>query len=114
MARVTVPAVNTELAQRGIQAILYKERGYFMFRGPDVTEWLNRTVQADKVSDLSMEQWLAAYDDLKRQNAAILKKTPSPRRGQTRKATPPAPRGPKAAPSSKSSPADKGRRRRPK
>ena len=33
--------------------------------------WLDRTVQVARVSDLSVEDWVKAYQDLKRKNAEI-------------------------------------------
>jgi hypothetical protein len=69
--RVTINAVNQELAKRDIQATLANGGGYFFFRGPDVNSWLDRTVQVSKISDLTVDQWLQAFKDLKRKNQEI-------------------------------------------
>jgi hypothetical protein len=42
--RVTIKAVNQELAKGDIQATLANGSGYFFFGGPDVNAWLERTV----------------------------------------------------------------------
>jgi hypothetical protein len=33
--------------------------------------WLDRTVQVSKISDLTLDQWLSAFKDLKRKNQEI-------------------------------------------
>jgi hypothetical protein len=63
--------VNAALAAHGHDAILVKAGGYFFFRGPEVNAWLDRTVQIPKISDLSVEEWLRAFLDLKRKNQEI-------------------------------------------
>jgi hypothetical protein len=84
---VTINAVNQELAQRDVQATLANGGGYFFFRGPDVNAWLDRTVQVSKISDLSVDDWLKAFSDLKRKNeeiARVGKSTPKRRRAGQR------------------------------
>ena len=71
--RVTMRAVNQELAKRDIQATLGNGGGYFFFRGPDVNTWLARTVQVSKISDLTLDGWLQAFRDLKRKNQEIVR-----------------------------------------
>lgn len=72
MSRVTLPAVNAEFAKRGIEAFLAKDAGYFLLRGPAVTEWLNRSVAVEHIGDLSLEQWVDAYRKLERENRQLL------------------------------------------
>ena len=69
--RVTLKAVNQELAKRNIEAMLVNGGGYFFFRGRYVNDWLDRTVQVSKISDLTMDQWLEAFNDLRRKNQEI-------------------------------------------
>jgi hypothetical protein len=69
--RVTVKAINQELAKRDIEAMLVNGGGYFFFRGPAVNSWLDRTVQVAKVSDLTLDQWVQVFKDLKRKNEEI-------------------------------------------
>jgi hypothetical protein len=70
-SRVTVSAVNAALAERGHEAILARAGGYFLFRGPDANDWLDRTVQLRRVGDLSVAEWVQAFRDLKQKNAEI-------------------------------------------
>jgi hypothetical protein len=69
--RITLPAVNRELAKRGHRAMLTKVDGYFYFRGGEATDWLDRTVQVPTLNSLTIEQWLAAFADLKKKNQQI-------------------------------------------
>jgi hypothetical protein len=68
---VTIKAVNQELGKHEIKTILVNGGGYFFFRGLDVNAWLDRTVQVSKISDLSLDGWLRAFNDLKRKNQEI-------------------------------------------
>ena len=51
--RVTLKAVNAELAKRGHHAMLVNGDGYFYFRGGETTDWLDRTVAVPKISSSS-------------------------------------------------------------
>jgi hypothetical protein len=68
--RVTLKAINAELAKRGHQAMLEKGDGYFYFWSGDAANWLDRTVRVPTLSSLTLEQWLQAFQDLKK-NAEI-------------------------------------------
>lgn len=70
-SRVTLRVVNAALAARGINGVLVKADRYFFFRGAEANSWLDRTVQVARVSDLSVEDWVKAYQELKRKNAEI-------------------------------------------
>lgn len=70
-ARLTLPVVNHELTQKGYQARLEKASGYFYFVGGEATDWLDRTVPAKKISDLSLQQWLAEFLRLRKLNAEL-------------------------------------------
>jgi hypothetical protein len=59
------------LAKRGVEAMLVNGGGYFFFRRPAVNSWLDRTVQVGDVSDLTLDQWLQLFKDLKRKNEEI-------------------------------------------
>jgi len=71
-ARITLKAVNDELARLGYDARLEKAGGYFYFWTGEAAEWLDRTVQAEKISQLTLEQWVAEFERLKKTNAEIL------------------------------------------
>jgi hypothetical protein len=70
--RLTVKAINEELAKRGSGARLEKGDGYFYFSGGEATDWLDRTVNAHSLSSLSLDQWMAEFDRLKTLNKDIL------------------------------------------
>ena len=64
---------NTELARRGSTAVLARGDSYFNFQLGEAADWLDRTVQAPTLSSLSLEQWIAEFDRLKKLNADIMK-----------------------------------------
>ena len=78
--RVTVRAVNDELAKRGHKAMLVQGDGYFYFRGGEAADWLDRTVTVRTLSSLTLDQWVQAFRDLKKRNAEIQRagKAPNP------------------------------------
>ena len=51
--RLTVKAINEELAKRGSGARLEKGDGYFYFSGGEAADWLDRTVNAPNLSSLA-------------------------------------------------------------
>jgi hypothetical protein len=62
--RTTLAAVNQELARRGRVERLARASGYFYFRFGEAAEWLDRTVATERVSDLSVEEWLGEFERL--------------------------------------------------
>ena len=70
--RVTVKVINEELAKRASGTRLEKGDGYFYFSGGEATEWLDRTVNAHSLSSLSVDQWMAEFDRLRKLNKEIL------------------------------------------
>ena len=83
-ARVTLKAINGELARLGVTTRLAKAGGYFVFQFGEAAGWLDRTVQAAKVSDLTLEQWVGEYQRLKKLNAEIMGGAKSTRRVRPR------------------------------
>ena len=71
--RLTVKAINEELAKRGSSAKLEKGDGYFYFSEGETIDWLDRTVNAHSLSSLSLDQWMAEFDRLKKLNKDILR-----------------------------------------
>ena len=71
LMRLTLKAINAELAKRGHQAMLEKGDGYFYFRGGEAVDWLDRTVTVPTVSSLTLDQWMQAFRDLQKKNAEI-------------------------------------------
>jgi len=87
--RLTVKAINDELAKRGSHARIEIGDGYFYFSGGEATDWLDRTVNAHNVSSLSLDQWMAEFERLKKLNSDILR---SPARKDSKAARPTAKR----------------------
>ena len=70
--RLTLARVNKELAQNDISALLAKGDGYFYFRSGEAADWLDRTVQVERINDLSLEEWVARFHELRQKNQQIL------------------------------------------
>jgi len=81
--RLTVKAVNEELAKRGHTARVAKADGYFYFQFGEAANWLDRTVRVPTVNALSLKQWMDEYQRLTKLNAEIFKTTVA---GKKRKA----------------------------
>ena len=90
--RLTVKAINEELAKRGSGARLEKGDGYFYFSGGETTDWLDRSVHAHSLSSLSLDQWIAEFERLKKLNKDILR---APARKESTEAGRPAAKGPR-------------------
>src|SRR5664279_2307461 len=71
--RVTLKAVNDELARLGHRARLEKASGYFCFWTGEASDWLDNTVRVAKISDLTMDGWVDEFRKLKKLNAEIIK-----------------------------------------
>ena len=69
---VTLKTVNKELASLGTKAELAKGAGYFLFRGGEAEEWIDRTVRVPTIGSLTLEQWLNEYKRLKTLNGDML------------------------------------------
>lgn len=63
-ARVTLKAVNDELARPGYRARLAKGGGYFYFQFGEALDWLDRTVTVPMISNYSLKEWIAEFDPL--------------------------------------------------
>jgi len=85
--RLTVKAINEELAKRGSGVTLEKGDGYCYFSGGEATDWLDRTVNVHSLSSLSLDQWVAEFDRLKKLNKDILR---GPARNESTEAERPA------------------------
>jgi hypothetical protein len=73
--RLTLKAVNAEFVRRGHAALLAKGDGYFYFSSGEAVDWLDRTVNVPTLSSLSLDEWLAEFDRLKKLNGEIIMKT---------------------------------------
>jgi hypothetical protein len=68
MMPLALKAVNAELKKRGLDVELAKGQGYFYFRSGDAANWLDTTVRVPTLSSLSLEQWIAEFERLKKLN----------------------------------------------
>jgi hypothetical protein len=62
--RVTRKMINDALRARGRDESLYPGDGYFYFGGGDAVHWLSSSVMVKRLSDLTLEQWFAKFDEL--------------------------------------------------
>jgi hypothetical protein len=70
---LTVKTINDELAKRGHTASLAKAAsGYFYFQSGEAAEWLDRTLNVPTVNSLTLPEWMAEFERLKKANAEIM------------------------------------------
>jgi hypothetical protein len=69
--RLHLKTVNDELANRGYKAELAKGSGYFYFSGGETKDWLDRTVKARTINQLTLKQWILEFRRLKELNEQI-------------------------------------------
>ncbi len=62
--RVTRKMINDKLRERGRDESLRDGGGYFYFGGGEAVNWLTNSVKVQRVSDLTLEQWLEEFDKL--------------------------------------------------
>ncbi len=60
-ARITLKAINEELARIGATARPACGSGHFYFQFGEATGWLDRTVQVKSVGDLDLKQWIGEH-----------------------------------------------------
>jgi hypothetical protein len=66
--RLTVKAINDELARRGYTARLAKSTGFFYFQFGEAAFWLDRTVNVPTLNSLTLPEWIAEFELLRRFN----------------------------------------------
>jgi hypothetical protein len=71
--RLTLSAINNELARRGETARLAKASDYFYFHLGEASDWLDRVVRVPTLSRFTLNQWLAEFERLKKLNAGQLR-----------------------------------------
>ncbi len=81
--RLSLKAINDELARRGHAARLEKGDGHFYFHFGEAADWLDRTVRVRTVNSLTLKQWIEEFHRLKELNEQIMK-TVRPGRGRVR------------------------------
>jgi hypothetical protein len=72
--RLTLKAVNDELAKLGRREVLAKGDGYFYFSSGEADDWLDRTVKIPTLNSLSLEEWMKEFRRLKDLNSRIMRK----------------------------------------
>jgi hypothetical protein len=81
-ARITIKSVNDELANVGHGAQLVKAGKYFYFTGGDAADWIDATVPVDKISALTLAQWVAEFGRLKKVNAEMMRAPKATKKAQ--------------------------------
>ena len=71
--RLHLKVINDELARLGHNAELAKGNGYFYFRSGETEEWLDRSVPARTINQLTLKQWITEFRRLKELNEQILR-----------------------------------------
>jgi hypothetical protein len=66
---VTLKAINAELAKWGVR--LKRGKGYFRFVGGEAANWVATTLNVPKVNSLTLEQWLAEFERLRKLNTKM-------------------------------------------
>jgi len=83
--RITLKAINDELAKQGYTPRLAKGGNYFYFQNGEAEEWLDKTVNVPTVNSLTLPEWVAELQRLKKLNAEIMggkRGKPAPKRKQ--------------------------------
>jgi hypothetical protein len=66
--RLTLKAINDELAKRNYTARLAKSTGYFYFQFGEAAFWLDRTVNVPTLESLTLSEWITEFELLRRFN----------------------------------------------
>lgn len=75
-ARVTLKAINNELARLGHTARLARAGGYFYFQFGEAEDWLDRAVDVSTVSSRTLTEWIDEFRRLKKLNERIMGTAP--------------------------------------
>jgi hypothetical protein len=66
--RLSLKAVNAELAKQRFSARLGKDNGYFYVSSGEAADWLDRTVRVPTLHSLTLEQWVEEVRKLRETN----------------------------------------------
>ena len=72
--RVTRKMVNDKLRERGRDESLRPGDGHFYFGGGEAVNWLANSVQVERLSDLTLKQWLNEFEKLRKLDKKLHKK----------------------------------------
>jgi hypothetical protein len=70
--RVTLKAIHDELQRQGHDVHVEKGDGYFYFCGQEANDWLDKTVRVPTLASLTLQQWVAEFNRLKKLNEQFL------------------------------------------
>ena len=70
--RLHLQVINDELERRGHTARLEKGTGCFLFKSGEAADWVEPAVKVRKINDLTLKQWVEAFQRLKELNEQIL------------------------------------------
>ena len=76
--RLSLKAVNAELARRGFDVLLAKGGDYFYFSGGEAADWLDRTVRVPTLHSLTLDQWMQEFQNLREQNLRLMQSIATP------------------------------------
>ena len=82
--RVTRKMINDALRARGRDESLYPGEGYFFFGGGEAVHWLSSSVMVKKISDLTLDEWLAKFDDLLERDKKLRRRMASEEKADSR------------------------------
>jgi hypothetical protein len=71
--RLSLKAINAELAKRRFSARVGKGDGYFYVWSGDATDWLDRTVRVPTLRSLTLEQWVEEVRKLREKNRQLMR-----------------------------------------
>lgn len=66
---VSLKQINAALAAKGAAERLFKGNGYFYFSEGSADSWYSASVFVNRLSQLTLKQWLAEYESLKEENS---------------------------------------------
>ena len=69
--RPTLKSIHDELKRLGHDVHVEKGDGYFYFWGGEANDWLDRTVKVKTLRSLTLEQWVAEFNSLRKLNAEL-------------------------------------------
>jgi len=85
--RLTLKAINDELAKRGYTARLARARGYFYFQFGEAAYWLDRTVNLPTLNSLTLPEWITEFELLRKFNRRRIEGHRSGQNNVARRAT---------------------------
>jgi hypothetical protein len=73
--RLSLKAINAELAKHQFSARLGKGDGFFYVWSGEASEWLDRTMRVPRLRSLTLEQWVEELRKLREKNRQLMRST---------------------------------------